>query len=631
MSAILGRLNFNDEPIRPSEFEARAQALKTWGPDHLACTQISSGAFAQATLMIAPQAAFDGISKTKSGIIICADAIIDNRQELALALNVTPVALESLSDTELIARAWEAWGQGCLQHLVGDYAFSATDPINKVVFLARDHIGTRPLYWAKRGDCLIWATSADVIVSHQEWEWPLDEAAIIAFQANNNMPLPGTFYQDLQRLEPGHCVLIDRHAISNRRWWNPNLRPKIKLDSPEAYTKACRDLLERAIRDRVQSDLPIGAHLSGGIDSTGVAVLATRHLAEQGRALCGGYTWSPPVSETHPDMGRKDERRRITAVAEREGIPIRFGSSDGANIVDFFSRRLELEGIADLADEVPILLNAAKDSARVVLSGWGGDEAFSVHGHGYVGYLLLKLKFGTAANFIRGHTRTLKDIRKVLRALWWNGIHPMLPNPLYQLFDQFEDKGTSHTFIPITVAQKSKKLIKERQRGLRFYPNPTRNMFAHIEFGHLAMRMETWAAWAAPYRLQYRYPLTDRRLLEFLMSIPPEALFPDDRPRGLALAVLEGVIPKDVTKHDAANEMFRMQARAASWQLTAERVEDGMLSQDCPWFDMNRLRNAALNPADQSTGDGVSRFAELMTAMRLWFMWLRNKDKPDRA
>jgi asparagine synthase (glutamine-hydrolysing) len=631
MSAILGRLNFNDAPIHTSDFEVRAQALKIWGPDQLDCARVSNSAFAQATLLIGPQAAFDGISKTKSGIIICADAIIDNRQELALAMKVTQVDLEALSDTQLIALAWEAWGQECVQHLVGDYAFSAADPLKKVVFLARDHIGTRPLYWAKRGDCLIWATSAEVIVSHQEWEWPLDEKAIIAFQANNNVPLPGTFYQDLKRLEPGHFVSVDRHAISNWRWWNPNLLPTIKLDSPEAYTKACRELLERAVRDRVHSALPIGAHLSGGIDSTGVAVMAARHLAEQGRTLCGGYAWSPPISETHPDMGHRDERRRITAVAEKEGIPVRFGSSDGANIFDFFSRPLEFEGIADLADEVPILLGAAKDSARTVLSGWGGDEAFSAHGYGYVGYLLLKLKFGAAANFIRGHTRTLKDIRSVLGELWWNGLHPMLPEPLYHFFYQFEDKDDGHTFMPMAAAQKNKKLIKERQRGLRFFANPTRNMFAHIEHGHLAMRMETWAAWAAPYRLQYRYPLTDRRLLEFLMSIPPEALFPSDRSRGLALAVMEGVIPRDVTKHDAANEVFRMQARGASWHITAEYVGDGLLSQDCPWFDMNKLRNAAINPADQSTTNGVLRFAELMSAMRLWFMWLRSKDKPDRV
>jgi asparagine synthase (glutamine-hydrolysing) len=330
-------------------------------------------------------------------------------------------------------------------------------------------------------------------------------------------------------------------------------------------------------------------------------------------------------------MGQKDERRRITAVAEKEGIPVRFGSSDGANIFDFFSRPLELEGIADLADEVPILLDAAKDSARVVLSGWGGDEAFSAHGHGYVGYLLLKLKFGAAANFIRGYTRTLKDIRSVLRGLWWQGIHPMLPDQLYHLFYQFEDRDNGHTFMPMAVAQKNKKLIKERQRALRLYPDPTRNMFAYIKHGHLAMRMETWATWAAPYRLQYRYPLTDRRLLEFLMSIPTEALFPADRSRGLALAVMEGVIPRDVTKFDAANEAFRMQAREASWHLTAEYVGGGLLSQDCPWFDMNRLRNAAINPADQSTTTGVWRFAALMSAIRLWFMWLRNKDKPDLA
>lgn len=625
MSAIYGRLNLDHKPIVERSLAAKFSALQVWGGDAFDTLLCAHAAFAQATLFIAPQSSNEKITRTASDFIVCADAIIDNRPELAAALNLSTTTLDTLSDTALIALAWDTWEQNCVDYLIGDFAFSVTNPVTNSVFLARDHIGARPLYWAKRSDCLIWSTSAEIVVSHQEWAWPLDEAAIVAFQADNNMPLPGTFFQDLQRLEPGHFISADGKSLTMKRWWNPGSGGTLTLDYPEAYIEVCRDLLGRAVRDRANSALPIGAHLSGGIDSTGVAVMAARNLAEQGRALCGGYTWSPPISDAHPDMGPMDERRRIAAVAEKEGIPVRFGSSNGANIFDFFCRPLEFEGIADLADEVPILVNAAEDGARVVLSGWGGDEGFSAHGHGYVGYLLLRLKFAAAANFIRRQTRTLKNIRTVLLTLWWNGIHPMLPGPLYRYFDQFADKDDSDTFMPVATAKKNKKLIKDRRQELRFYPDPTRNMISYIEHGHLAMRMETWAAWAAPYRLQYRYPLTDRRLLEFLISIPPEALFQRDQSRGLALAVLKGVIPEDVTKYDAANEMFRMQAREASWRLTADRVKDGLLSADCPWFDMTRLRNAATNPADQATTSGVLRFAELMSAMRLWFMWTRNK------
>lgn len=630
MSAIYGLLYLDQKPIDHKSLASKFSALQVWGADAFDKLLCAHAAFAQATLFIAPQSSKEKITRTSSGLIVCADAIIDNRMELGEALSLSIPALNELTDTALIALAWDKWGQSCVDHLIGDFAFAITNPATNSVFLARDHIGARPLYWAKRGDCLMWSSSAEVLVSHREWSWPLDEKAIIEFQAVRSKPLSKTFYQDLHRLEPGHHLTFEQQTITPKRWWNPKTRPSLTLGSPEDYVQACRDLLCRAIQDRSRSAYPIGAHLSGGIDSTGVAVLAARLLASQNRSLCGGYAWSPPVSEAYPDLGPMDERKRITGVAQKEGIPIRFGSLSGASIFTFFSRPLEVEGIADLADEVPILLNAADDGARVLLSGWGGDEGFSAHGHGYVGHLLLNLKFAKAANFIRDQTRTLKSIGLVLKALWWHGIHLMLPDPLYHLFDQFGNKDHPLVFIPKSAAMINKRLIKARQQSLRFFVNPAQNIKAYIENGHIGMRMETWAAWAAPYSLQYRYPLTDRRLLEFLMSIPPETLFLGDRSRGMALAVLKGVIPEDVTKYDSANEVFRMQAREEAWRITAERAREGLLTQECPWFEMPKLREAALNPVDQSTSYGVSRFGELMSAMRLWFMWLRNKDPSDK-
>jgi asparagine synthase (glutamine-hydrolysing) len=625
MSAIFGRLSLNDEPIDCVAFDATALGLRIWGPDRFDCVQFPTCSFAQATLLIAPHSTHERIATTASGEIVCADAIIDNRPELAIDLNVSHSELDLLSDTALIALAWDKWGQDCVPHLIGDFAFSVTNVTQKSVFLARDHIGSRPLYWARRGYSLIWSTSAQLIVDHQEWLWPIDEKAVIAFQAARNRPLSSTFFQDLQKLEPASQIEINAQGTSARRWWQPVTRPVLKLDSQESYTQACRKLVERAVQDRSHTAFPIGAHLSGGIDSTGVAVLAARHLKARSRTLCGGYAWSPPVSETYSDMGPKDERRRITLVADKEGIPVRFGTSTGANVFEFFTRPLEVEGIADVADEFPILLTAADDGARVLLSGWGGDEGFSTHGHGYVGHLLLNLKLSKAANFIRRQTRSLRNIGPVLNELWWNGFHPMLPDFLYHAFDQFQDPDHSLSFMRKEVAEANQDFIKNRQRELKFYANPALNIKIYLDFGHIGMRMETWAAWSAPHRLQYRYPLTDRRLLEFLMSIPPEALFPNECSRGLAMAVLADVIPHDVTKHDVANEALRQQAREQSWQIAAARTQEGLLAADCPWFDMPRLRDAALNPADQSTGYGVLRFAELMTALRLWFLWLRSK------
>jgi asparagine synthase (glutamine-hydrolysing) len=624
MSAIYGRMETGGGPLTPNAAETHIKALAEWGPDSLDVHATNSWIIAQATLFIAPNSHLNKIEVTNSGCYIAADAILDNRPELAELLGVNILALDGLSDAGLIAASWERWGSDCVQHLVGDFAFSVVDPAARTVFLARDHIGTRPLYWSIRGDTFLWCTAANVLVNHTQWQWPIDEDAVAAFQAYFASPLHQTFFQHVQRVEPGHTVNLQNGKVSTSRWWKPKTIVHLRLETPQAYAEACRALVERAVADRSKTVYPIGAHLSGGIDSTGVAVIAARYLAKHGRRLVGGYAWSPPYSEEFPDMGARDERRRIAAVGEKENIPIQFGSSNGQNLFNFFIRPLEIDGIADLADEVPILANAGVDQARIVLSGWGGDEGFSSHGVGYLGYLLTRFKFSEAADHIRGTTRSLKKLKQVAQILWWDGFHPCLPAPLYHLFNQYKDRDSNCAFIRSDRAINYKKIIKARQKAIKFGLNPAQNIKRYINHGHIAMRMETWAAWSAPYGIQYRYPLTDRRLLEFLMSIPPEALYPDGRSRGLALGTLADVIPPDVTKYDAANEAYREKARIDAWGIAADQAAQGMLDEDCPWFEMPALRKAALNPVDQSTSFGIMRFAELMTALRLWFMWKRH-------
>ncbi|MBD1207401.1 MAG: hypothetical protein H9535_03150 [Ignavibacteria bacterium] len=626
MSAIYGKINLNGQLPNLTCFQEKLNSLSVWGPDAL--TQFINGSItiAQAVLFVSPRARLEKIVTTKTGTIIAADAILDNRPELAAALNLSAETIEATSDTTLIGMAWDRWGPECLQHIIGDFAFSAFDQKKRTLFLARDHVGSRPLYWANRNDTLIWCTAAKIIVEHSEFSWPISETSVVNFQSNYSDPLPNTFFQHLNRVEPGHYVIVEGSDSYSRRWWNPPIKNSIRLDDPDAYARTCRDVLERAIKDRVQTDMPIGAHLSGGIDSTGVAVIAARQLAKLGRSLCGGYAWSPPYSDTSPDLGHRDERRRICSVGEKEGIPIRFGALDGEGMFNFFTRALETDGTADLADEMPILSNASEDGARLILSGWGGDEGFSSHGFGYLGSLLRRFKLRRAADFIRRRTKSLKHFKPAFSMLLWDGVHPLLPAGLRKFFSQQLDKDYNHAFMPAERAMQNKARVAAQLSPLIFGANPSKNIKAHLLHGHIGMRMETWASWSAPYKLQYRYPLTDRRLLEFLMAIPPDALYPNDHPRGLALASLSDVIPADVTKHDAANEALRQKARFDSWQIAAERTKAGMLDEDCPWFDMPAFRNAALNPIDQSTTFGVMRFGELMTALRLWFMWKRHSN-----
>jgi asparagine synthase (glutamine-hydrolysing) len=137
------------------------------------------------------------------------------------------------------------------------------------------------------------------------------------------------------------------------------------------------------------------------------------------------------------------------------------------------------------------------------------------------------------------------------------------------------------------------------------------------------MRMETWAAWSAPYGFQYRFPLTDRRLLEFLFKLPPEQLFLDSKPRGLALAVLADCIPPSASKQDLANQRLRRDTRNQAWAAIAKEASGGGFDDDCPWIDRNSFLTHASSPLDQSRPENIIAFGEVFPAVQMWHLYRR--------
>jgi asparagine synthase (glutamine-hydrolysing) len=137
------------------------------------------------------------------------------------------------------------------------------------------------------------------------------------------------------------------------------------------------------------------------------------------------------------------------------------------------------------------------------------------------------------------------------------------------------------------------------------------------------MRMESWAAWSAPYGFQYRYPLTDRRLLEFLFTLPPDQVFLNNQPRGLARAVLAGCISPFAGKQDIANERLRRDTREAAWRAISHEAANDGFNGECPWLDKAAFIAHATSPADQSQIKNILVFAEVYAAAQVWGLYRR--------
>lgn len=630
MSAILGRIAFDGRPVSASAFGRAAEVLAPYGPDGGGRLVRGNTGFAQAQLNLArlDLARLDLARNRPSGnqplvegpLTLVADAVLDDRAGLADALGLPGDAAREMSDGALILRAWRRWGEDALPRLVGDFAFAIWDDDRRHLFLARDHVGTRPLYWTRRGAEVLFATDLRALVSFDEFDWRLDEAMVARYLDAASRPLPKTLLAGVGHVGPGHHLTLTTGAEIETRWWDPRGRPLRRIDPDEA-ARQLNALIAQAVACRIDTDAPVGSHLSGGIDSTAVTVLAARALRDRGTGLTAAYCWAPALSAADPDMGEWDERRIVGAFARSEGITLRYGDASAAQFLDYLRRPLELEGTADLAEELPVIEKARADGIRVLLSGWGGDEAVTAHGSGYISYLLSE---GRPVAALRA-ARALGGSRRpssILPLLWSEGIVPFLPDRLFDLFTPYAQMAPHRGFMSRDLAAR----FPPPGRDIRPLRAPRDFAAGLLLRGHLAARMETWAAWAAPAGLQYRYPLLDRRLLDFVLTLPPEIQHGPGRGRHLMRKALKGTLPRRLGKSDPANQRLRARVRGECWQGLAARPPSEKAAS--AWLDLAALANHLLQPPADDGGAAIA-FSEICSAMRVAHLAVRWRPAPE--
>jgi len=257
------------------------------------------------------------------GLAAVADARLDNRAELADAFGLAGPERGGVEDCELILRAYERWGEDCPQRLLGDYAFAVWDAGQRSLFCARDAVGARPLYYSPGpGRRFVFASDIDAALAAPGVEDDLDEAFVARYLSAANPAASATFFRAVRSLPPGHSIAVNGRAERIRRWWRPEDAPDIRLGSDEAYRRAFLEHYRRAVRDRLDDTGEVGAHLSGGLDSSSIAVLAARELRPSGRrlhALC----WHPPPNDSQTEE-EAAEYRLIESVCAQEGLEPRY-------------------------------------------------------------------------------------------------------------------------------------------------------------------------------------------------------------------------------------------------------------------------------------------------------------------
>ena len=481
----------------------------------------------------------------EAGLALAAQIRLDDRDGLGAALGLNAAECANLADGDLVLRSYRKWGLDAPSRLVGDYAFALWDARRRSLFCARDQIGVQPFYYALTAKAFAFAGSLDAVLAAPGVSDELDEAMAAAWLTRVGLYETGrTLFKDVHKLPPGHSLTVrcgptdGSQAVRLRRHWRPEDAPAVRRASDDDYAAEFLALCQSAVQARLPSAGPLGVHLSGGLDSSSVAVLAGREERRRDHPPPLAFSWLPSFGGTPPSGAQAREYALIDAVCEQEGLQVLHCALSADDWVAMLRRDGARPGAHVHPNEEAVQLSAAQRGVRVLLSGWGGDEGASFNGRGHHAHLLLHGRWAKllAAAGARGRNPLGFAVEAAL---------PLLAGRL--LRDLRRRHRWSEPWRRRWLASPAL-MRRHRVKPLR----PKRFVGAHrtqlwlLQSGHLSERMEGWAADGARRGLEYRYPLLDQRLLEFTLGLPPEQFLRGEWSRWLMRRAMQGALPPQV-------------------------------------------------------------------------------------
>lgn len=300
MSGICGILRLDGGS--PEGIEAMASRLERRGPEGTQHFRDGVCALGHTLLAATPEALHETmpLTHTETGCTITADLRLDNRDELMPALGLAN-AERVIGDGEIVLHAYLKWGEDCPLHLLGDFAFAIWDPRTQRIFAARDHMGMKQLIHCHvEGKVWAFASEPKAVLAANDIPKRINEGRIADFLENylEGIDYTSTFFEEVSRLPPAHCLTVDSRGINLRRYWTLEPGPELKLGSDEEYAKAFLEVFTEAVRCRLRCNGPVGSMLSGGMDSGSVVAVASKILAEAGAGPLHTFSCLGPDSET---------------------------------------------------------------------------------------------------------------------------------------------------------------------------------------------------------------------------------------------------------------------------------------------------------------------------------------------
>ena len=527
MSAIAGVNYFDGRSVERSDLGCMLERATHRGPDGAGVWNERAAGLAHRMLWTTPESLREKLplaNKTED-LILTADVRIDNRDELIAALDFNGRPKNEITDSELILASYEKWGDHCPEKLLGDFAFAIWDRRRQVLFCARDHFGVKPFYYHYRsGRIFVFASEIKVLLCLPEVPRRLNEVRVadyldsVLLLADKSI----TFYQDILRLPPGHCLIVGDEGIRLQPYWALDPSRELRLGSDEEYAEAFRELFTEAVRCRLRSAYPIGAMLSGGLDSSSIVCVARQLLAQNGNGRVQTF------SAIFDDLPQCDERPFIDAVLAQGELEPHFVQADRADPLAELDRVFWHQDEAfygpNLYMHWALYRAAHEQGVRILFDGFDGDTTVS-HGIAYLPELARAWRWSALAAEVLGLSRNFNV--SAWRILWHHALQPLIPEPARDAWRLLRGRNQPQ-WDPIINPQFAQRInLAERVAALKSELVKPRRSSREDHWSRLTNALTSYALEvadkaAAAFLISPQFPFFDKRLAEFCLALPAE-------------------------------------------------------------------------------------------------------------
>lgn len=492
------------------------------------------------------------VSKSDEYVVSC-DCLLTNKDVLSKELGLPC----DVNDAELVLAAFSKWKEDIVNHIEGDFAIVVYCIESSDTWLFRDHLGIKPLYYSLTEDALCFASNFFLMVegglvkaevtkeslAYMVEDLVGEKYSLTPF-ANIFRPLPGSymrFYGDTS---------LNGKRYEEVKYWNP--LKNVKVNKKRNLRQTVRELekiVAEAVKKRGEVE-DVSVHLSGGLDSSMVAGVLSSLKNEKLKA----YSWSPDpmdkkyFSEDTPLKDRGSEYELLDSCCKKYPYDLKYADYKHEDLFEYFTspEHMFMEWI-----EVPGLQQLKNDKVNRLLSGWGGDEFFSLRNS-----VTWYEYFMNVNGLFRFFYCFKKDAKAALVRLKSCLIYAFVPRPLKKI--KVNSLKYHNCFIKNNTVTKN--LSKDQYSfGYRYFMN-TKNKLAQkrLDLNILAYRAETWNSYAYTKGVEYSFPLIDKNVIEFMFSIPTRYWVSLEYNRFITRLACRNYIPETIKKNKLKTETARM-------------------------------------------------------------------------